>query len=72
MWALIIYVVFVVVGGLISVGIGSYVETEFNSGLSLIVFLTLFFANFIFSWFLTMAVVDKVMAVVDKVAPSAK
>ncbi len=51
---------FVFVGGVISLGVGYYVETEFSSAMSLIVFLTLFFANFILSWFLTVEVVDRI------------
>jgi hypothetical protein len=46
MKALILYVIFVAIGGLISVGIGYYVEKEFSSTASLIVFLALFFSNF--------------------------
>jgi hypothetical protein len=50
MKALILYVVFVTIGGLISAGIGYYVEKEFSSTASLIVFLALFFSNFAVSW----------------------
>jgi hypothetical protein len=50
MKALILYVVFVLIGGLISVGIGYYVEVTVSNGASLIVFLSLFFANFVVSW----------------------
>jgi hypothetical protein len=46
MKALILYVVFVTIGGFISAGIGYYVEKEFSSTASLIVFLALFFSNF--------------------------
>ena len=49
MKALILYVVFVTIGGLISVTIGYLVETEVSSTASLIVFLALFFANFVAS-----------------------
>ena len=60
MWLLIIYMVFVAIGGLISIAVGYYVESYYSSGLSLIVFLTLFFVNFAVSWVLTLAVVDKI------------
>jgi NADH:ubiquinone oxidoreductase subunit 4 (subunit M) len=50
MKALILYVVFVVIGGLISTAIGYYVEIEVSSTASLIVFLALFFSNFVVSW----------------------
>jgi hypothetical protein len=39
MKALILYVVFVMIGALIATGIGYYVEIEFSSAASLIVFL---------------------------------
>jgi hypothetical protein len=48
--ALIRYVLFVTIGALISIGIGFYIEIEFSSTTSLIVFLALFFANFAVSW----------------------
>jgi hypothetical protein len=50
MKALILYVVFVTIGGVISTGIGYFVEREFSSTASLIVFLALFFSNFAVSW----------------------
>ena len=46
MKALILYVVFVLIGALISVGVGYYVEKEISATASLVVFLALFFANF--------------------------
>jgi len=60
MWLLIIYVVFVAIGGLISIAVGYYIESYYSAGLSLIVFLALFFANFAVSWFLTLAVVHRI------------
>jgi hypothetical protein len=59
MWLLIIYIFFVVVGAVVSAGIGFYVEKEFSSTVGLIVFLTLFFANFVTSWFITIGVVNR-------------
>jgi hypothetical protein len=58
MKALILYVLFVVIGALISTGIGYYVEIEFSSTASLIVFLALFFANFAVSWLAVILVMD--------------
>jgi hypothetical protein len=58
MKALILYVVFVMIGALIATGIGYYVEIEFSSAASLIVFLALFFANFVVSWIAVILVMD--------------
>jgi hypothetical protein len=58
MKALILYVVFVCIGGAISATIGYYVEREFGSAWSLLVFLTLFFANFAVSWLAVILVMD--------------
>jgi hypothetical protein len=58
MKALILYVVFVMIGGLLSVAIGYAVEREVSSSASLIVFLALFFANFVASWIAVILVMD--------------
>ena len=58
MKALILYVVFVVIGAVIASGIGWYVEKQFSSTLSLVVFLAMFFANFAVSWLLVVLVMD--------------
>jgi hypothetical protein len=58
MKALILYVVFVLIGALIATGIGYYVKIEFSSAASLIVFLALFFANFVVSWIAVILVMD--------------
>jgi hypothetical protein len=58
MKALILYVVFVTIGSLLSLAIGYFVETELSSTASLIVFLALFFANFIVSWIAVILVMD--------------
>ena len=58
MKALIIYVGFVVTGAVVAAFIGYYVEKETSSAVSLIVFLTLFFANFAASWIATIFVMD--------------
>ncbi len=58
MKALILYVVLVVVGAVISSGIGYYVEINVSSAASLIVFLALFFANFAVSWIIVIYIMD--------------
>jgi hypothetical protein len=58
MKALILYVVFVAIGALVSVGIGYYIEKEVSSTASLIVFLALFFSNFAISWIAVILVMD--------------
>jgi hypothetical protein len=58
MKALILYVLFVIIGAAISATIGYYVERQFSSAWSLIVFLTLFFANFAVSWLGVILVMD--------------
>jgi ABC-type transport system involved in multi-copper enzyme maturation permease subunit len=45
-----LYVVFVTIGGVLSVAIGYLVEPEVSMTVSLIVFLAVFFANFVISW----------------------
>jgi hypothetical protein len=47
-----------VIGALIATGIGYYVEMEFSSATSLVVFLALFFANFVVSWIAVIFVMD--------------
>jgi hypothetical protein len=58
MKALILYVLFVAIGATVSIGIGYFVEIEFSSTASLIVFLALFFANFAVSWLAVVLVMD--------------
>ena len=58
MKALILYVVFVATGGSLSVVIGYLVEMAVSSTASLIVFLALFFANFVVSWIAVIFVMD--------------
>lgn len=58
MKALILYVIFVTVGALVASIIGYYTEIEVSSAASLIVFLTLFFANFVVSWIAVILVMD--------------
>ena len=58
MKALIIYVVFVVVGAVVAGLIGYYVEVTISPAASLIVFLTLFFTNFAASWIAVILIMD--------------
>jgi hypothetical protein len=56
--ALILYVVFVVIGACVSAGIGLFVERQVSSAASLIVFLALFFSNFAVAWIGVIFVMD--------------
>ena len=58
MKALVLYVLFVLIGGLVSVGVGYYVEKEISSAASLVVFLAMFFSNFAVSWIAVILVMD--------------
>jgi hypothetical protein len=58
MKALILYVIFVTVGALVAGVIGYYVEIEVSAAASLIVFLALFFANFVVSWIAVIYIMD--------------
>jgi hypothetical protein len=58
MKALILYIVFVTIGAAVATAIGFYVEMEVSSAVSLIVFLSLFFANFVVSWIAVILVMD--------------
>jgi divalent metal cation (Fe/Co/Zn/Cd) transporter len=58
MKALILYVVFVAIGGVLAGVIGYYVEVEVSAAASLIVFLALFFANFVISWIAVIYIMD--------------
>ena len=58
MKALILYIALVVVGAVLSSLLGVYLEHAFNSTVSLIVFLALFFANFAVSWIIVIYVMD--------------
>ena len=58
MKALILYVVFVAVGAVVAGLIGYYVEINVSAAASLIVFLSLFFANFVVSWIVVILIMD--------------
>ncbi len=58
MKALILYVVFVVIGALIATGIGYMSRSNSSSAASLVVFLALFFPNFVVSWIAVILVMD--------------
>ena len=58
MKALILYIVFVATGAVVAALIGYYVEINVSPAASLIVFLSLFFANFAVSWIVVILVMD--------------
>jgi hypothetical protein len=58
MKALILYAAFVVGGAALSVFVGLTIEREVSSPLSLLVFLSMFMANFAVAWILTVLVMD--------------
>lgn len=59
MKALILYTVFVAVGATISALIGVYIEREVSETASLVVFLAMFFANFVVAWIGVILVMDR-------------
>jgi hypothetical protein len=58
MKALILYVGLVAVGAILSALLGVYLEQAVSSTVSLVVFLTCFFANFAISWIIVIYVMD--------------
>jgi hypothetical protein len=58
MKALILYVIFVAAGALLATAVGYYIEIEVSATASLIVFLALFFTNFVVSWIAVIFVMD--------------
>jgi hypothetical protein len=58
MKALVLYVFFVIIGALLAGAIGYYTEREVSATASLIVFLVLFFANFVVSWIVVILIMD--------------
>lgn len=73
MRALILYTVLIIVGTVIAIFIGLFVEREITDAGSVVVFLALFFANFYVSWVITKAVVERTLktSAPDDAAPSA-
>ncbi|MBM3530407.1 MAG: hypothetical protein FJX62_20175 [Alphaproteobacteria bacterium] len=61
MGIILIFVAFVIAGIAISMGIASVVE-QYSSHASLLVFLGLFMAQFVVSWFLAVRVADRLLA----------
>jgi hypothetical protein len=58
MKALLLYTVFVVVGAVISAFVGGFVERQVSEAAGLIVFLAMFFSNFVVSWILVILAID--------------
>ena len=65
--------VLVIIGTVIAIFIGLFVEREITDAGSVVVFLVLFFANFYVSWVITKAVVERTLktSAPDESAPSA-
>jgi|SRR5258708_38833900 hypothetical protein len=53
-----LYVVFITIGGLLAVAVGYLVEPAVSMTASLIVFLAVFFANFVVSWIAVVLVMN--------------
>lgn len=62
MKALLLYTVFVAIGAAASAAAGYYVEQQMSEATGLIVFLALFFANFVVSWIAVILVMDRTLA----------
>jgi hypothetical protein len=58
MKALILYIVFVAIGAVASALVGLFIERQVSTAISLVIFLTMFFANFGLSWLATVLVMD--------------
>ena len=58
MKALILYVLFIAVGAVGSAFVGFYIEEHISKSLSLVVFLSMFFANFVVCWLAVILVMD--------------
>ena len=65
-----LYVLFVTIGGLLAVAIGYLVEPVVSMTASLIVFLAVFFANFVVSWIAVVLVMNGPLK--DAHGPAAK
>jgi hypothetical protein len=58
MKALIVYSLLVAAGAIVAGFIGLWVERNFGAAISLVVFLSMFFANFAVSWIVTILIMD--------------
>jgi hypothetical protein len=58
MKALVLYTLFVAMGGVAAALVGLYVEREFSEAAGLVAFLGFFFANFVTSWIAVILVID--------------
>ena len=58
MKALILYAVFLITGAVGSAFVGIYIERQVSSAVSLLVFLPMFFANFVVCWLAVILVMD--------------
>ena len=71
MRALILYAVLVIIGTVVAVFVGLFVEREITDAGSVAVFIVLFFANFYASWVITRTVVERMMKTTDEATPPA-
>jgi hypothetical protein len=62
MKALVLYAVFVVIGAVLSALVGYYVERNVSAATGLVVFLALFFSNFVVSWVLVILAIDRTLS----------
>jgi len=69
MRALILYAILVVIGTVVAVFVGLFVESNITDAGSVAVFLALFFTNFYGSWMITKAVVERTLKP-EETAPS--
>jgi putative effector of murein hydrolase LrgA (UPF0299 family) len=69
MRALILYAVLVIIGTVVAVLVGLFVESNITDAGSVAVFLALFFGNFYVSWMITKAVVERTLKP-DEATPS--
>ena len=58
MKALVIYVTLLIIGLAVAVSTGLFVERYTSSGVSLLVFLLMFFANYAVAWMITLLIMD--------------
>jgi len=59
MWALLIYIGFVVVFGFVAFEVSAMAESFMSKGASLAMFLALFFGNFVVAWWATYFVMER-------------
>ncbi|NVO15042.1 MAG: hypothetical protein HXX10_13490 [Rhodoplanes sp.] len=61
MKALLLYTVFVAIGAVLSAVVGYNVERQVSEAAGLIVFLAMFFSNFVVSWIFVILAIDRTL-----------